>query len=122
MDRARAHRPGEDPGPLLGHGGCQLREGAFWNLGYRFTPAAQGRGFATEVAGEAVRAAQAHRPELPVVAYLLEHNHASRRVAEKVGLERRLRGPDAGHPDPAAIRLVLADRPLDPGQQEAVMC
>lgn len=56
-----------------------------------------------------------------MVAYLLEHNHASRRLAKKVGLELRLRGLDAGHPDPATIRLVLADRPLDPGQQEAVM-
>jgi RimJ/RimL family protein N-acetyltransferase len=45
-----------------------------------------------------------------VVAYLLEHNHASRRTAERSGLQLRWRGPDAGNPDPDAVRLVHADR------------
>jgi RimJ/RimL family protein N-acetyltransferase len=48
------------------------------------------------------------------VAYLLENNRASAAVAEKLGLTLRHRGPDAGNPDPSAIRVVYADRPLPP--------
>jgi hypothetical protein len=58
-------------------------------------------------------AARAADPDRPVVAYLLEHDEASRRRAERAGLTLVWRGPDAGNPDPAAVRLVLADRPLD---------
>jgi hypothetical protein len=47
------------------------------------------------------------------VAYLLEHNERSRGRAEKAGLSLVWRGPDAGNPDPAAVRLVFADRDLD---------
>ena len=56
-----------------------------------------------------------------MVAYLLEHNTASAAVARRVGLELRHRAPDAGNPDPAAIRLVLADRPLDEEQLAATL-
>ncbi len=56
--------------------------------------------------------AQRSRPEIPVVAYLLEHNTASARVAEKIGLTLAHRGIDTGNPDPDAIRLVYADRKL----------
>ncbi|GAB3622817.1 hypothetical protein GCM10027418_08990 [Mariniluteicoccus endophyticus] len=109
-------------GAILGNCGCALRGGgSFWNLGYRFSPDAQGRGLATRVAVRAVAAAQDLRPDVPVVAYLLEDNLASRRVAEKIGLELRHRGPDAGNPDPSAVRLVYADRPLDPEQLAAAM-
>ncbi|MFC7374221.1 GNAT family N-acetyltransferase [Brachybacterium sp. GCM10030267] len=105
---------------FLGHAGCRLlgapAAGAFWNLGYRFAPEAHGHGYATEVSRAALEAARAHRPEIPVVAYLLEHNTASRRVAENVGLTLRHRAPDAGNPDPDAIRLVLADRELTAAQ------
>jgi RimJ/RimL family protein N-acetyltransferase len=107
-------RPG-DPA-VLGYGGCTVLGGAVWNLGYRFAPEAQGKGLATEVAQEALTQARATRPELPVIAYLLEHNTASRRTAERVGLVLRHRAPDAGNPDPRAVRLVLADRPLDDAQ------
>ncbi len=51
-------------------------------------------------------------PGLPVIAYLLEHNHASAAVAKKVGLTLVDRGPDAGNPVPSAVRLIFADRPL----------
>jgi hypothetical protein len=51
-------------------------------------------------------------PELPVIAYLLEHNAESRGRAERSGLTLVWRGPDAGNPDAAAVRLVYADRPL----------
>lgn len=46
-------------------------------------------------------------PDLPVVAYLLEHNKASERVAQKLRMQLVHRGPDASNPDPAAIRLVM---------------
>lgn len=110
-----------DDGALLGHAGCTVRQGCFWNLGYRFSPAAQGRGFATEVSRLAITAARELRPELPVVAYLLEHNTASARVAEKVGLQLQHRAPDVGNPNPAAIRLVYADRELTEAQLEATL-
>lgn len=110
-----------DDGVLLGHGGCTVRQACFWNLGYRFSPAAQGRGYATEVSLLALSTARELRPELPVVAYLLEHNAASARVAEKVGLQLRHRAPDAGNPDPAAIRLVYADRELSPDELDATL-
>jgi RimJ/RimL family protein N-acetyltransferase len=108
-------------GELLGTGGCSLREGVFWNLGYRVAVAAQGRGATTRVARLAVERAAATRPELPVVAYLLEHNRASARVAEKVGLVLRHRAPDAGNPDPEAVRLVYADRALTEPQLRAAL-
>jgi len=108
-------------GVVVGHGGCAVRQGAFWNLGYRFAPEAQGRGLATELAHAAVVAARDRRPELPVVAYLLENNPASAAVAGKVGLTLRHRGPDAGNPDPSAVRLVFADRALSEAELAATM-
>ena len=110
-----------EDGAVVGHGGCAVRQGVFWNLGYRFAPEAQGRGLATELARAAVDAAREHRPELPVVAYLLENNPASAAVAEKVGLSLRHRGPDAGNPDPSAVRQVFADRALDDAELAATM-
>lgn len=110
---------GEDR--IIGQGGCSLKNAAFWNLGYRFAHHVQGQGLATELSLEAVRQAQAHNPELPVVAYLLEHNTASARVAQKVGLTLMHRGPDAGNPDPHAIRLVYADRPINEEQLAIIM-
>jgi hypothetical protein len=52
------------------------------------------------------------RPDLAVVAFLLEHNLASKAVAEKTGLHLAWRGPDVGNPDQAAVRLVYADRDI----------
>ncbi|UQN28438.1 GNAT family N-acetyltransferase [Brachybacterium kimchii] len=109
---------GEDE--LLGNAGCSLRgavdeaaQGArFWNLGYRFRPESQGQGFAREAAQAAIEAARAAAPEVPVVAFLLEHNEASAALARRLGLVQRHRGPDAGNPDPSAIRLVFSDREL----------
>ncbi|WP_443095628.1 GNAT family N-acetyltransferase [Rothia koreensis] len=108
-----------EDGKVVGHGGCALRNGVFWNLGYRFSPEAQGRGLATELSRRALDRATTLRPETPIVAYLLENNRASAAVAEKLGLTLRHRGPDAGNPDPSAIRLVYADRPLQPGVLKA---
>lgn len=101
-------------GELLGNAGCSLRNDAHWNLGYRFAPAAQGRGLATRVARTALAAACEKDASLPRVASILEHNAASAAVAVRVGLTLRFRGPDAGNPDPSTIRLLYADRPLNP--------
>ncbi|WP_245554972.1 GNAT family N-acetyltransferase [Nesterenkonia alba] len=108
-----------DSGVVLGNAGCWVKRDVFWNLGYRLAYDAQGRGIASRVSGHAVKEARVVRPELPVVAILLEHNKASARVAEKVGLTVQHRGPDAGNPDPEAIRLVAADRPLSESQVHA---
>ncbi|WP_200936574.1 hypothetical protein [Rhodococcus sp. Leaf278] len=55
------------------------------------------------------------------MAYLLEHNVASARVAQRAGLELITRGPDVGNPDAAAVRLVYADRPLSTPQVDSVL-
>lgn len=102
-------RPG---GPIIGCGGCRLvPERDRWNLYYRFAPEGHGRGFATELARAAIGAANDVDQGRAVVAIMLEHNTASWRVAEKVGLTRVWAGPDEGNPDPSAVRYVYADRP-----------
>lgn len=103
----------EEPGgPIIGCGGCRpVADRNRWNLYYRFSPDVQGRGYATELARVAVEAANAVDPDRPVVAYMLEHNAASWRVAERIGLTRIWVGPDEGNPDPEAVRFVYADRP-----------
>lgn len=103
-------------GVVAGYGGCSILGGAVWNLGYRFAVSAQGRGFAAEIGHRALDRAAAADAGLPVIAYLLEHNHASAAVARKLGLSLVDRGPDAGNPDRSAVRLVFADRTLDPAQ------
>lgn len=97
---------------VIGYGGCNLLAGSVWNLSYRFAPDAQGHGYATELAREALNAALQSRPDAPVVAYLLEHNHASARVAQKMDMALVYRGPDTGNPDAKAVRLIYATRPL----------
>jgi len=109
-----ARDPGTDA--VLGYGGCWLRNGTVWNLGYRFAPAAQGRGLATELARKATDRANTTLPAVPVVAYLLEHNRASAAVAEKLGMQLVDRGPDQRNPDRAAMRLIYADRELTDAQ------
>lgn len=106
---------------IIGYGGCSTKQDTFWNLGYRLAFDAQGQGFATELSLEAVKQANTSRPGLPVVAYLLEHNLASARVAEKVGLSLVHRGIDAGNPDPNAIRLAYSDRQLSAEETSKVM-
>jgi RimJ/RimL family protein N-acetyltransferase len=112
--RLRADLPGLPTGAVVGTGGCALRVGTtWWNLYYRLTPPAWGLGLAAEMVTAAIDAAHAVAPERPVIAYLLEHNAESRGRAEKAGLTLVWRGPDAGNPDPGAVRLVYADRPVD---------
>lgn len=101
-----------DDGAFVGIGGVRLRPAGVLNLYYRLVPEQQGHGFAAELGRAALAAAAQHLPDVPVTAFLLEHNTASRATAEKVGLRLVWRGPDAGNPDPHAVRLVLADREL----------
>jgi RimJ/RimL family protein N-acetyltransferase len=101
-------------GPVVGRGGCTALTGRpWWNLYYRLATAVHGRGYATELGMRAVEAARDVDPERPVLAFLLEHNVASRRTAERIGLHQVWRGPDRPNPDPDAIRLVYLDRPAD---------
>jgi len=108
-----------DDDTVLGNAGCWLRPGGWWNLGYGFVPDAHGRGLASEAARPALAAAADVRPDVPVIASLLEHNVASRRVAEKLGLTLQHRAPDDGNPDPSAVRLVYSDRELTQEQLAA---
>lgn len=99
---------------VIGLAGCVSQgEVPWWNLYYRFDSAVHGRGYAVEVARHALTAAADVDPARPVVAYLVEHNVASRRTAERLGLTLVWRGPDAGNEDATAIRLVYLDRDPD---------
>ncbi|GAA1236299.1 hypothetical protein GCM10009633_06580 [Janibacter melonis] len=111
--------PGESE--LLGHAGCEVRDDTFVNLGYRLAPLAHGRGLATEAALAAVAEAHERRSDLPVVAYLVAHNHASARVTTKVGLTLRHAAPDFGNPDPGVMRHVYADRELTDAELAATL-
>jgi RimJ/RimL family protein N-acetyltransferase len=106
---------------IIGYGGCGKLHNEVWNLGYRFAARAHGRGYATELAQEALRHAKRVAPDIPVVAYLLEHDKASERVAQKLGMQLVHRGPDAGNPDSAAIRLVYATQRLSANQLTAAL-
>lgn len=99
---------------IVGIGGCaRRREGRVWNLYYRLSPSVWGRGYARELSIASIETAKRVDPATPVIAFLLEHNEASRRTAESAGLGLVWKGPDAGNPDPDAVRLVYADRELD---------
>lgn len=110
-----------DTGEVIGNGGCTMLRGEVWNLGYRIGADHHGHGYATELAGAAVERARAIDPDRPIIAFLVEHNHASARVAEKLGLRLVHRGPDAGNPDPSVMRLVYADRELTPQHLAAAL-
>ncbi|WP_345750380.1 GNAT family N-acetyltransferase [Microbacterium rhizophilus] len=107
-------------GDYVGIGGCRLREDTAWNIYYRIDPVHQGRGFATEIARAGMGAATHVDPDIPISAILLEHNLASKAVAEKLGLRLVWRGPDEGNPDPAAVRLIYADREVTAEQLDVL--
>ena len=66
-----------------------FRHRSCWNLCYRFSPRAWGRGLATEAAREAVAVAHALQPVLPVVARTRPSSIAAIKVAIRAGLDRR---------------------------------
>jgi RimJ/RimL family protein N-acetyltransferase len=75
-------------GPVLGVGGILPKtvEGIpVFNLYYRFTPGAWGRGYAAEVALAAIDLAAVGQAR-PVLAVCHEDNAPSRRVAERAGM------------------------------------
>lgn len=77
---------------IIGVSGVRVTEWAgrnVLNLYYRFAPETWGKGYATEAAKEAVKAARILMPALPVVARTRPTNLSSMRVAERVGLIRR---------------------------------
>ncbi len=117
---ARTRAAGE-VGAFVGVGGCSLREDFGWNLYYRLCPRAWGKGYAQEIVAAGRTAAARVRPDLPVIAYLLEHNTRSKRAAERAGLQLVWRGPDAGSPDPDAVRLIYADRPVQQHTLDALV-
>ena len=107
--------------PVIGYAGASLLGGMVWNIGYRLAVAAHGCGLAREAAEAAMLWADRTDPALPRIAYLLEHNLASAAVARAIGLELVHRGPDAGNPDPEAVRLVFADRALTADQSAVAL-
>lgn len=85
---------------IIGFGGVRhivWRERDVLNLYYRFTPSAWGNGYAAETARMAVTLAREHLPYRPVVALVRPANIPSLRVAERVGLLRRLDLEDEEH-------------------------
>lgn len=95
---------------VLGVGGVQRQKGGNWNLYYRFAPEAWGQGFATELGEAALESAHSHDANAAVIAWVLPHNVASQRVAERLGLTNQ--GP---HSDPSdgLVRLAYTDRVID---------
>jgi RimJ/RimL family protein N-acetyltransferase len=109
-----------EDGRFVGVGGATVRSGHVWNLYHRLAPDAQEQGYADELVAAARAAATDVRPELPIVAYLLEDDEPARKVAERAGLQLVWRGPDAGNTDPGAVRLVFADRDLSPDELDSL--
>lgn len=93
---------------VIGHGGAQLHRGDHWNISYRIRPAAQGHGYATELAAVACQTANRLSPHLPVIAWIDPSNAASQRVADRIGLI--CRGLRRARPD--RPQLAFADRKL----------
>ncbi len=113
--------------PVIGTAGCALLGVPAWNLGYRFTPAAWGHGYATEAGVAALAAARQARPDVPVTARALTANPASIRVLERIGLTQVWRGrtAESGQADPddtrGIERVITADRPLEPALLSALI-
>jgi RimJ/RimL family protein N-acetyltransferase len=119
--RASWHRDGlgmwtarATDGALVGIGGCFVRYGVAWNLGFRLVHRCWGLGFAQEISAAGFTAARRVRGDLPITAYVLAGNGRSERAVERLGLQPAWRGPDAGNPDTSAVRLLYSDRPLPP--------
>jgi RimJ/RimL family protein N-acetyltransferase len=75
-----------DSDEVVGLGGARRNRDRTWNLSYRIAAGQQGRGFATELGVAAHRAAAIVDPSVAIIAWIDEHNAASRRVAQRIGL------------------------------------
>ena len=100
-------------GDVIGVGGAQRQRTGNWNLNYRIASDRQRQGLATELANAAKEAALRHDPAVPVLAWVVQHNVPSRRVAERVGLVDRGPGVD---PSDGQTRVAYSDRPLPPSR------
>ncbi len=80
----------EDPGSLIGDCAFQARasEPAIADIGYTMSPAAQGRGYATEAVGELVRYLLVDRGKHKVCADCDTRNEGSWRLLERLGFTR----------------------------------
>jgi [ribosomal protein S5]-alanine N-acetyltransferase len=82
----------EHEGLIIGIAGVKagvLHGCAIWNLYYRFTPTAWGRGFAGEAAREALVAALERDRSRTVVVRTRPNNAAAQRLAQRIGMSRR---------------------------------
>lgn len=80
-----------DDGELLGFCGLKfvkLHSRRVLNLFCRLAPQHWGRGIGSEAASAAVQWARSHWPEVPIIARVRPANHASRKLAERCGLQR----------------------------------
>jgi RimJ/RimL family protein N-acetyltransferase len=98
-------------GVIIGLGGVQRHRSGSWNVSYRIAAAAQGQGLAVELARAGIDAAGQIDPGVAVIAWVVEHNAPSRRVAERLGLIDQ--GPRLDAND-GVVRLAYADRALPP--------
>lgn len=96
---------------FVGIGGCFIRYGVAWNLGFRLLPRFWGQGYAQEISAAATAAARQLRADLPMTAYVLGSNERSRRAVERTGLELTWRGP-RGTPTPRPSGCSKSDQPL----------
>jgi len=116
--KQRAVRAGSAPEGegVIGVAGCARIPADIpaWNLGFRFSPLAWGRGYAAEAARAGIEAAAQVDSRMPVVARALEGNTASWRLLERLGLSMVWQGV-LGSQDPVTqglSRRIYADRPL----------
>jgi RimJ/RimL family protein N-acetyltransferase len=99
-----------DDATVVGMGGCQRHRTGAWNLAYRLAVPAWGHGYATEIAQAAIEAAHAADADAPVLCWVVAHNTASRRVAERLGLVDRGEHVDIND---GVRRHAYTDRPVD---------
>ncbi|KFF58486.1 hypothetical protein JF66_18230, partial [Cryobacterium sp. MLB-32] len=99
-------------GTFIGTGGVNMTPALVWNLGYRLSPAAWGRGFATEIARGAVAAVRAQNDSVAITARVLSNNPASARVALRAGLNKVWEGPTMAATGAGITGEVFSDRDL----------
>lgn len=96
-------------GTVIGHGGVQRHRSGSWNLSYRIATAERGNGYGTELARAGIAAANQQDPASAVIAWVLENNPPSQRIAERVGLTNYGVRVDVSD---GVERIAFADRPI----------